>query len=196
MVGRILVRGLLRPDMWSPGLNLTMDAAYSTLDLDRARPSHTPRKPGSGLTSPSRPIWPTCRAVAESERRISATWGHGHGDGTFRLTRPDGSNFDIDYHTNRLCDRRAGVVRDRHAGAAWPNGPQTRAGHIYGWIVAFSRVRDLTVPVLPRGGSFAWPMPGCAVRRGSSRRLDGGAGQETNGKLDGVCIQEPLVVRQ
>ncbi len=24
---------------------------------------------------------------------------HGHGDSTFRLTRPDGSTFDIDYHT-------------------------------------------------------------------------------------------------
>ena len=23
----------------------------------------------------------------------------GHGDSTFRLTRPDGSSFDIDYHT-------------------------------------------------------------------------------------------------
>lgn len=74
IVGRILVRGLLRPDMWSQGLHLIMDASCSTLDLDRARPSHTPRKPGIGLTSPPGPIWPGCRTVAGSERRISATW--------------------------------------------------------------------------------------------------------------------------
>lgn len=195
MVGRILVRGLLRPDMWSQGLDLTMAAACSTLDLDRARPSHTPRKPGSGLTSPSRPIWPTCRAVAGSERNISATWVMATATASFAcLGRTARTSTSITTRSSMRPANRCSTRPSCGSGLARRSANPSRSHRRLDR--RFSRIRDLTVPVPPGGGSFAWPMPGCAVRRGSSRRLDGGAGQETDGKLDGVCILEPLVVRQ
>ncbi len=38
-------------------------------------------------------------AAEDAEALRQSLQRHGHGDSTFRLTRPDGSNFDIDYHT-------------------------------------------------------------------------------------------------
>ena len=38
-------------------------------------------------------------AKASAEALRQSLQRAGHGDSTFRLTRPDGSSFDIDYHT-------------------------------------------------------------------------------------------------
>ena len=56
------------------------------------------RRPGS-LVGRSWTEFAPRRAAEEAEALRQSLQRHGHADSTFRLTRPDGSIFDIDYHT-------------------------------------------------------------------------------------------------
>ena len=55
-------------------------------------------EPG-GLVGRSWADFASAGAAEEAEALRQSLQRHGHGDSTFRLTRPDGSVFDIDYHT-------------------------------------------------------------------------------------------------